>query len=195
MPSLNDVLSRPMVRLLVIAALAAPYLINLDVSSIWDANEAFYAETPREMIESGNYLAPQFNYHPRPQKPPLTYWLVLASYKIFGISEFAVRMPGALASIGTLIFTYLIGRALFSPVAGVLAAAILGTTIRFYILARRLPIDILLLFWLTGAAYYLIRSLQRSAPSWKTWAPLYLFLSLGFLTKGPVAWIIPAGSF
>src|SRR6266545_7801206 len=105
MPSLNDVLSRPVARLLVIAALTAPYLINLGVSSIWDANEAFYAETSREMIESGNYLAPQFNYQPRPQKPPLTYWLVLASYNLFGVSEFAVRLPGALAALGVIVFT------------------------------------------------------------------------------------------
>ena len=81
----------------VLAAVALPYFIHLGTSSLWDANEAFYAETPREMLESGDYLAPRFNHQLRPQKPPLTYWLVLASYNLFGVSEFAVRLPGALA--------------------------------------------------------------------------------------------------
>src|SRR5438034_3372305 len=78
----------------VLAAVALPYFIHLGTSSLWDANEAFYAETPREMLESGDYLAPRFNHQLRPQKPPLTYWLVLASYNLFGVSEFAVRLPG-----------------------------------------------------------------------------------------------------
>ena len=179
----------------VLAAVALPYFIHLGTSSLWDANEAFYAETPREMLESGDYLAPRFNHQLRPQKPPLTYWLVLTSYNLFGVSEFAVRLPGALAALGVIVFTFGIGRALFSPFAGILAAVMIGTTPRFFILARKLPIDILLLFWLTGSAYFFVHALRRPSPSWKSWVPLYLFLGCGFLTKGPVAWVLPGASF
>jgi 4-amino-4-deoxy-L-arabinose transferase-like glycosyltransferase len=52
-------------RILLVALLAAavlPYFVNLDATSIIDANEAFYAETPREMIESGDFISPAFNY-------------------------------------------------------------------------------------------------------------------------------------
>jgi 4-amino-4-deoxy-L-arabinose transferase-like glycosyltransferase len=181
-------------QFVVLAAVALPYFIHLGTSSLWDANEAFYAETPREMLESGDYIAPRFNHQLRPQKPPLTYWLVLASYKLFGVSEFAVRLPGALAALGVIVFTWGIGRVLFSPFSGTLAAVMIGTTPRFFILARKLPIDILLLFWLTGAAYFLVRALRRPSPSWKSWAPFYLFLGCGFLTKGPVAWVLPGAS-
>ena len=149
----------------VLAAVALPYFIHLGTSSLWDANEAFYAETPREMLESGDYLAPRFNHQLRPQKPPLTYWFVLASYNLFGVSEFAVRLPGALAALGVIVFTFGIGRALFSPFAGILAAVMIGTTPRFFILARKLPIDILLLFWLTGSAYFFVHALRRPSPS------------------------------
>jgi 4-amino-4-deoxy-L-arabinose transferase-like glycosyltransferase len=94
-----------LIHAVVLIAISLPYCINLGRPSIWDANEAFYAETPREMLVTGDYLAPRFNFEPRAQKPPLTYWVILASYRIFGVSEFAVRLPGALAAIATLLFS------------------------------------------------------------------------------------------
>jgi 4-amino-4-deoxy-L-arabinose transferase-like glycosyltransferase len=182
----------PYLHIAFLAALCLPYCINLGTSSIWDANEAFYAETPREMLESGDYLAPRFNFEPRAQKPPLTYWAILASYKLFGISEFAVRLPIALAAIGVLLFSYGIARMLFNPRAALIAAAVTATVARIFILARRLPIDILLMFFLMGTLFFLVRAiLGRKTHSW---ALAYLFAGLGFLTKGPIALLIPGAA-
>jgi 4-amino-4-deoxy-L-arabinose transferase-like glycosyltransferase len=64
------------VLIAVLALAAAPYFIRLGSSTLWDSNEAFYAETPREMIESRDYINPKFNYQPRLNKPPLSYWIV-----------------------------------------------------------------------------------------------------------------------
>lgn len=183
----------PLIHVFVLILLSLPYFINLGVSSIWDANEAFYAETPREMIASGDYLAPQFNFQPRVQKPPLTYWAVLASYKVFGISEFAVRFPGALAALGVLLFAYGTARMLFSPRAALFSAAITATTARIFILERRLPIDILLLFFLIGTFYFLMRSIRTNARI--SWALFYIFMAFAFMTKGPIAVLIPLASF
>ena len=178
---------------LVLVAFSVPYFVNLGVSSLWDANEAFYAETPREMLLSGNYVAPHFNFQPRTQKPPLTYWAVAASYKLFGISEFSVRLPGALAAAGVLLFPYGLARLLFGPSAALMSAVIISTTARFFILARRLPIDILLLFWLTGTAFFLVRAIIKDSRT--NWALAYLFAALAFLTKGPIGLVIPAGTY
>ncbi len=82
-------LSVPRYRLGLAALLALailPYFVDLNGSSIWDANEAFYVETPREMIERGDYIAPTFNYQPRFNKPVLSYWIVAGFYKLFGVS-------------------------------------------------------------------------------------------------------------
>src|SRR5262249_188409 len=76
----------------------APYFVRLGASSLWDANEAFYAETPREMIEARNYINPTFNYPPRLNKPPLSYWVVVPFYKLFGVSESTERLPIVLVS-------------------------------------------------------------------------------------------------
>ena len=70
-----------------------PYFVGLADSSIWDANEAFYVETPREMMERGDYINPTFNYEPRINKPVLSYWIVAGFYHLFGVSPAVQRIP------------------------------------------------------------------------------------------------------
>ena len=96
MPRLGLKFDSIWIHALILLVISLPYFVNLGESSIWNTNEAFYAETPREMLVTGDYLAPMFNYEMRAQKPPLTYWAILLSYKLFGVNEFAVRFPGAL---------------------------------------------------------------------------------------------------
>ena len=180
------------IRAALLLIISLPYFINLGKSSIWNINEAFYAETPREMLVTGDYLSPTFNYQVRAQKPPLTYWAILASYRLFGVNEFAVRFPGALAALGVLLFSYGTARLLFGFRAALIAALIAATTPRIFILARRLPIDILLLFFLTGTMFFLARAIHKRKSGSYAWA--YIFAGLGFLTKGPIALAIPAGT-
>jgi 4-amino-4-deoxy-L-arabinose transferase-like glycosyltransferase len=184
-------LDSPWLHAAVLACLALPYFINLGASSIWDGSEAFYAETPREMLAGGDWLSPRFNFEPRVNKPPLTYWAVLLAYKVAGVGEFAVRLPGALATVGVLLFSWRCAWRLFGPQAALAAAVVVATTPRIFILEHRLPIDVLLLFFLTGAFFFLTGAVAtgRSAD----WYGFYACAALGFLTKGPVAALIPAG--
>jgi 4-amino-4-deoxy-L-arabinose transferase-like glycosyltransferase len=86
--------------LLLLAVALLPFFVGLGDSSIWDANEAFYVETPREMIERGDYVFPTFNYQPRLNKPVLSYWIVAGLYKAFGVSvgvqRFGIALGGML---------------------------------------------------------------------------------------------------
>jgi 4-amino-4-deoxy-L-arabinose transferase-like glycosyltransferase len=186
-------LSSPLTHILILALLSLPYFIRLGSSSIWNASEAFYAETSREMLVSKDYLAPHFNFEPRTQKPPLTYWAILASYKLFGVNEFSVRFPGSIAAIAIILFSYGIARFLFNPRIALMTAAITATTARLLILARRLPIDILLMFFLLGTFFFLIRAIQTNSRCY--WGLAYLFAGAGFLTKGPIAVLIPAAVY
>jgi 4-amino-4-deoxy-L-arabinose transferase-like glycosyltransferase len=115
----------------------------------------------------------------------LTYWLVLAGYQVAGIRELGVRLPGALAAAGTILFAYGMGRLLFSIPAGLLAAIFTATGLRVFIIARKLPIDVLLLFWLTGAAFFFVRGMLKE--SRRSILLAYLFTALGFMTKGPIS--------
>ena len=186
-------LSLPLTHILILVLVSLPYCIRLGSSSIWNASEAFYAETSREMLVSKDYLAPRFNFEPRTQKPPLTYWAILASYKLFGVNEFSVRLPGSIAAIAIILFSYAIACSLFNPRVALPAAAITATTARLLILARRLPIDILLTLFLSGTFFFLIKAIQTNKRRY--WGLAYLFAGAGIMTKGPIAVIIPAAAY
>jgi len=176
-------------------AAVVPYFLNLGVSSIWDANEAFYAQTPREMIETGDYVTPSFNFQLRMNKPVLSYWNVAASYRVFGISEWSERLPiafGGLVIIGT---AFGLGRLLSGTLGGLLAALVLATSPRLLLLARRIIIDIHITMWM--GLVLLCFALAETRPHRRR---LYLYLmyvaaGFGVLTKGPVAVFLPAVVF
>ena len=176
-------------RLVLLAILAVPFFVVLDESSVWDANEAFYVQTPREMIQRGDWIVPYFNGEPRLNKPPLSYWLVGGFYKLFGVSLFWERLVLALLGFGSVLLVYAAGKLLFNPESALLAAGILATTFRLLMLSRRLLIDVLLLFCLLAVLVFFLQWLKRERPAGLVWAAV--FLGLAFLTKGPVALLAP----
>ena len=179
--------------LLVLFALAAvPYFVNLGATSIIDANEAFYAETPREMIESGDYISPTFNYEPRLNKPPLSYWVVAAFYHVAGVSLGAARVPIALGAMVMLVTAWLLGRQTFSARAGLIAAVTLAATPRMLLFARRIIIDVYTAMFL-GLTLLAFLMAERQPGERRRWLiAMYVAVGLGVLTKGPVAVVVPA---
>ena len=101
--------TRRLSLVLLLAAAIIPYFIGLGDSAIWDANEAFYVETPREMMERGDYVSPTFNYEPRFNKPVLSYWIVAAFYELLGVSVGVQRLPIALGALGLIAVAVLLG--------------------------------------------------------------------------------------
>src|SRR6266550_7889385 len=103
-------LSRKAVLIALLVAAAIPYLVNLGVSSIWDANEAFYAQTPREMMAANDYVNPSFNFQLRYNKPVFSYWEVAAAYRMFGVSERSERLPIAIGGLVLIVTAFGLGR-------------------------------------------------------------------------------------
>ena len=184
-------------RLLValVAAAVIPYFLNLGVSSIWDANEAFYAQTPREMIEAGDYVTPSFNFQLRMNKPVLSYWNVAASYHLFGISEWSERLPIAVGGVVIIATAFALGRLCGGTLAGLFAALVLATSPRIFLLARRIIIDIHITMW-TGLVL-LCFALAETRPGRRRVYLCLMYAAAGFgvLTKGPVAVFLPAVVF
>jgi 4-amino-4-deoxy-L-arabinose transferase-like glycosyltransferase len=198
-------LSRRHVLLVVLLAAAVlPYFIDLSGSSIWDANEAFYVETPREMIERGDYVGPTFNYQPRFNKPVLSYWIVAAFYKVFGVSVGVQRIPIALGAV-TMIFTaFLLARAGADPSGraqpgrnAVLESALwsaLGLAVdpRLMMFGRRIFIDIYISMFM-GFTLLFFALAERYPERRRVFLlAMYAAVGLGMLTKGPVAAALPA---
>ncbi len=96
-------------QLVVLAAAAIVFFTNLGAPQLWDEDEPRNAACAREMLERGDWVVPTFNYELRTQKPVLLYWCMLASYSVFGVNEFAARLPSALFAIGTSLLTYHLG--------------------------------------------------------------------------------------
>jgi 4-amino-4-deoxy-L-arabinose transferase-like glycosyltransferase len=178
-----------------LVAAVLPYFLNLGASSIWDANEAFYAQTPREMIETGDYVTPSFNFQLRMNKPVLSYWNVAASYHLFGISEWSERLPIALGAVVIIGTACGLGRLLGGTFAGLLAALVLATSPRLMLLARRIIIDVHITMW-TGLVL-LCFALAETRPQRRRLylALMYVAAGFGVLTKGPVAVFLPAVVF
>jgi 4-amino-4-deoxy-L-arabinose transferase-like glycosyltransferase len=178
-----------------LAAAAIPYVLNLGVSSIWDANEAFYAQTPREMMEAGDYVTPSFNFQLRMNKPVLSYWNVAASYHLFGVSEWSERLPIALGGLVIIGVALGLGTLIGGTTAGLMSAIVAATSPRLLLLARRIIIDVHITMWM--GLVLLLFALSETQPARRRMYLLLMYAAAGFgvLTKGPVAVFIPAVVF
>jgi len=176
--------------LLVLAALPV-YFLWLGANSIWDANEAFYVDTPRHMVETGNYVTPYFNGLERLNKPVLSYWVVAGLYNLFGISVAVERVGIAIGAAGIIGATFLVGRALGTTLTGLLAALIIATAPRMVMFSRRIFIDIYITLFmaLTLACFVMAERYPARRRAWLI--GMYVAIGLGVLTKGPVALFFP----
>jgi 4-amino-4-deoxy-L-arabinose transferase-like glycosyltransferase len=182
---------RSTIPVVLLAALS--FLGGLGRGAIGDNDEAFYAESAREMVESGNWLTPYFNYEPRFQKPALYYWVTAALFSVGGAHEFSARLFAALAGVGLVVVTTACGRRWYDESVGLLAGAIAATSFGYFALARMSLPDLPLAFFITCAIWTaLVATMERERDprGWLLWAGFVV--ALGFLVKGPLALIIPA---
>ena len=177
---------------LLLAAAVIPYFVKLGDSSIWDANEAYYTETPREMLESGDWSNPTFNYEPRFNKPVLSYWIVAALYQVFGVSVAVERVAIAILAMAMVIAAWFMARAVSAhPLAPPLAALGLAVGPRFFMFSRRIMIDIAVTSMMTLTLLFFVLAERYPARRRLFLTLMYVTVGLGVLTKGPVAAAIP----
>jgi 4-amino-4-deoxy-L-arabinose transferase-like glycosyltransferase len=187
------------IHVVLLAAALSLFFVDLGGSAIWDANEAFYVETPREMMERGDYVFPTFNYEPRVNKPVLSYWIVAGFYELFGVSVAVQRIPIAIGGVLLVVIAFFLGR-LAAPdtsdretaiKAGLWAALGLAVSPRLVMFSRRIFIDIYITLFM--AATLLFFALAERYPQRRRLflALMYVSVGLGVLTKGPVAAALP----
>jgi 4-amino-4-deoxy-L-arabinose transferase-like glycosyltransferase len=192
---------RRLTLVVLLAAAVVPYFVGLGDSAIWDANEAFYVETPREMIERSDYVSPTFNYEPRLNKPVLSYWIVAGFYKVFGVSVGVQRFAIALGAMGLIaaagLLTWLAWAGPPEVAAPRLEAALWGAiglaiAPRLLMFARRIFIDIYISLFM-GLTLACFAAAERYPARRRLFlALMYASVGLGMLTKGPVAVVVPA---
>lgn len=158
-----------------------------------DRDEPRFAEASREMLERQDLIIPYFNNEYRFDKPPLTYWLQSSTYRVFGENEFAARLPSAFAAAGIAVILLGWGCRMFDPATGWRAAIIFSLSLQVVMHAKAAVADMPMLFFMTLAAWSgweMTRDPARRIPTSLWWWTFFLSLGLGFLAKGPVAWIV-----
>jgi 4-amino-4-deoxy-L-arabinose transferase-like glycosyltransferase len=181
--------SRPVHYLLLMIVTAALTLPGLGSISLWDIDEGLNAEAAREMLESGDWVVPTFNFKPRTAKPALLYWLQALTYQRFGVNEFGARLPSVIAGAVAVLLAYELGRRMFSPIVGLLGGVVTISTIQVSVLVHAATPDALLLscmmlvFWLFWIG---------SADGSQRWAWMIgPACGLAVLAKGPVGLAMP----
>ncbi|MBA2654852.1 MAG: glycosyltransferase family 39 protein [Gammaproteobacteria bacterium] len=165
------------------------FYLGMSTYGIENVNEGLYAEIPREMLQLGNYVIPKLNFLPYIEKPPLFYWLIALSYKIFGISTWSARVvPATSAALICLSLVYF-GHVLRRNREGWLAAIILATSIGFVATARVLILDMALTLFFTLALFSFYSWYKSNRVGYLR--IFYVFFALAFLTKGMLALLIP----
>lgn len=215
-----------------VAAVLLLFFCLLGTRSLNEPDEGRYAEIAREMVETGNWLVPRIWYVPHLDKPPFTYWAVAVSLSVFGVNEWAVRLPLALAGLSAACATFLFVRSVAGAAAARWSVLLLGTSALYWVMARMLTTDIFLTQFVAWAVYFFWRSwrsldlLEPSAVPASSLHPpasvadaeeepdpagdaralaarhsfgwqlaAWAAMAGGFLTKGPIALIIPLVAF
>lgn len=183
----------PVIRhLCILLALCGILLFwNLGALGLTDRDEGRNAEAGREMLETGDWMSPTFNYEPRYAKPALVYWLMGASYKTFGVNEFAARFPSALFGLGLILMLYLFLARLRDANTALLAALMLALNLQMIGLNRMALTDSVLIFFTTLSlfAFWLGFQTTRERRPW-LWI-CYTAMGIATLAKGPVGFLVP----
>lgn len=133
------------------------FVYNLGSFSLVDFDEGWFAEVARNIIKTYDPILLKFNGIPFTEHPPLGYVFIALSFIIFGVSEFAARLPSAILGWGSLIITYLIGKKIVNRLVGIGAALMLSSSVWFVFRARSGNLDAVFLFFYLLTFYLAIK--------------------------------------
>lgn len=175
------------------------FFYNIGSPGLFDVDEAVYAEASREMIETGDWITPQYNYTNRYDKPVFFYWLMASAFRVFGITEFAARFWSAAFGVLLTLMCYYLLRWIGHPKWGVITAIIFATSIEVVVLAHASITDMTLAFFITSSLFcffcgYILSNDKNNPLSYNSrlwFLGFYLSTALAVLTKGPVGVVLP----
>jgi 4-amino-4-deoxy-L-arabinose transferase-like glycosyltransferase len=181
--------------LVLLAIFVAVWFYNLGSRALLDPDEARYAEIPREMVVSGDWITPRLNDLKYFEKPVLQYWATAVAYKIFGVNEFAARLWCGLTGILGVLFAGFAASRLYGRNEGILAASFLGCSLFWMALGHLNTLDMSVSFFLEAAilSFLLAQHAPLKSNQERNWMlAAWLAAALAFLTKGVIALALPA---
>jgi 4-amino-4-deoxy-L-arabinose transferase-like glycosyltransferase len=188
--------SRRNIFLIVLFFAAAVYLgCILSPPSLMDDVDAVQAQIARNMVQSGDWVTARLDGVPYLEKPPLLYWMIAVSYKVFGVHDWSARIPVALSAIALCWVTAAFGLWAFGKRAGFYAGLCMSTCIGLFLFTRILLPDAMLTFSIALALWALLRTLDEEERHPKAWAALMAAsLAIGVLLKSLIGIVFPIGA-
>lgn len=167
------------------------FFVNLGDYKKFERAESYFSLGSKMLVETGEVLLPHSLQEYELNKPPMQYWAIAAAYKLFGVGYGAGRIPAALCALGLIALTYFFGLKFFEKAVAVTAAGIAATVWMLISFARLAMPDLMLSLFVSAAlaCWILVLTDKTSRPRLLALAG-YVFVALGFLTKGPVAVVL-----
>lgn len=190
--ALRDALAPVAQPLLLAAAVYLGLFLRLGGFPLFDVDEGAFSEATREMLERGDYVTTWLNGQLRFDKPILTYWLQAASVSMLGLTEFALRLPSALAGVAWIGAVFMFARQQRDEATGYAAATMAATTLGVCVIGRAATADALLNLFLALTLFDMCRYLDDPQPRYGRRA--WLWMAFGVLAKGPVALLVPGAA-
>ena len=168
------------------------FTYNLSEVPPYHADENFYVTSSRSMIESDDYITPTYNDQKRFAKPIIFYWLITSSYEIFGVNLFSARLVSAFFGTLCIPLVFMTACRLFDYKTAIISALLLPGCYLHFQIARWAITDMTLNFFTLSTFYFFIRGFQDKPNKNIPYYFAYICMGIGFMTKGPIAIIIPA---
>nr|WP_315410621.1 glycosyltransferase family 39 protein [uncultured Selenomonas sp.] len=157
--------------------------------AITDPVESNYALTAKEMVASGDYLSPRIFGNYWYDKPAFFYWEMIASCLIFGVNEFALRLPSAVMGLLSLTLLYFFARRLYGHRTALLAGGLFASSVGFWYVGKAIITDMTLFFFMSATlvSFYLGYDSGKRVRYYAA----FFFAGLAVLTKGPIGFLLP----
>ncbi len=156
-----------------------------------DRDEGSNAEAAREMLETGDWISPTLNGEPRYAKPAGTYWIIGGAYALFGVHEFAARLPSAAFGLALLLLQYLFLHRLLGQTVALCGSLMLLLNVTFVGVHRLVLTDPAMVLCTTLAAYGFWLGFHGRGRDRRFLWLFYIGMALATLAKGPVGILIP----
>jgi len=156
-----------------------------------DDVDTMHAEAAREIVARHDWVTLYIDGVRYLEKPPLPYWAVATSYKLFGISNWSTRLPLALSVLALFLAAYALGKLAYGERGGLFSATALATTIGPYIFTRFQIPDAIVALWLTLGFYFFLRAIREERPSLFSCWGFAAACALNTLTKGLIGLVFP----
>jgi 4-amino-4-deoxy-L-arabinose transferase-like glycosyltransferase len=186
--------SRRAVLAAALSLLAVVWFGNIEFRKLVKPDEGRYAEVPREMVASGDWLTPRLNGIKYFEKPPLQYWATATAYSAFGLHHWTARLWSALTGVLGIFVIWFTGRRLYGEPAGVLSALVAGSSVLYVALAHINTLDMGLTFFMGSSLCTFLLAQRQGIPvkERKLWMALsWAATAAAILSKGLVGLILP----